>query len=90
MNPKAETSLKRILPRLESRFASADPSEWKVFRTRVEDNFENLFERLLHLYGDQYDFFYHLESILEMAARMWMARPAELKELDARREEVSA
>jgi amylosucrase len=86
MNPKAETSLKRILPRLESRFASADPSEWEIFKTRVEANFENLFERLLHLYGDQYDFFYHLESILEMTARMWMARPGELKDLDAQRE----
>ena len=50
--------------------------------------FEGPFDLLLHLYGQQYDFFYHLETILETAARMWVARPEELKALDALREAV--
>ncbi len=38
------------------------------------------------LYGHQYDFFYHLESIVASATEMWLARPSELKALDALRE----
>ncbi len=86
MNRKAQLSLERILPRLKARFAAAGPANWEPFQTRLEANFENLFDLLLHLYGGQYDFFYHLETILETAARMWLARPAELKALDAQRE----
>ncbi len=40
----------------------------------------------MRIYGDQYDFFYHLERILTTAAEMWLARSAELKALDAARE----
>jgi len=83
MNRQARRSLDRILPRLKSSFAEAAPAVWEPFQTRLKANFETLFDLLLHLYGGQYDFFYHLESILETTARMWLARPAELKTLDA-------
>ncbi len=86
MNRRATISLERLLPRLQARFAQADPADWQPFQARLEANFENLFDLLLHLYGNQYDFFYHLETILETAARMWLARPADLKALDAARE----
>jgi amylosucrase len=86
MNRQAQLSLERILPRLKARFAEAEPAAWEPFQARLEANFERLFDLLLHLYGGQYDFFYHLESILETAARMWLARPEELKALDAQRE----
>jgi len=83
---QAEISLTRLLPRLKAPFADAGPAAWDTFKARLTQNFENLFGLLLHLYGSRYDFFYHLESILETAARMWLARPAELKALDAERE----
>ena len=86
MNRQAQRSFDRLVPRLEERFSSAPPADWSPFRTRLEANFETLFDLLLHLYGDQYDFFYHLETILETAARMWLARPPALKALDAQRE----
>jgi len=86
MHRQAKTSLERILPRLRDRFATARPADWEPFQARLEANFENLFDLLLHLYGGQYDFFYHLETILETAARMWLSRPAELKALDRQRE----
>ena len=86
MNRKAKRSLERLLPRLEASFAGADGSAWGLFRTRLLANFEHLFDLLLHLYGEQFDFFYHLETILQTAARLWLARPAELKALDAQRE----
>src|SRR5918912_2843488 len=87
LQQQTQKSLARILPRLEAQFASeTGTAEWRAFRARLEANFPNLFRLLLRLYGGQYDFFYHLESILAMAARMWLARPPELKALDAQRE----
>lgn len=83
---QAELSLSRILPRLEAQFGGTESTDWLAFRTRLEANFPNLFGLLVHLYGGQYDFFYHLESILATAARMWLARPTELKALDVERE----
>ncbi|MDQ2810004.1 MAG: alpha-amylase family glycosyl hydrolase, partial [Chloroflexota bacterium] len=86
MDPDASLSLARILPRLEARFAGADPAAWAVFRTRLYAHFGTLFPLLRHLYGGQYDFFYHLEATLEMAATMWLARSPALQALDAARE----
>ncbi len=84
---QATRSFHRLLPRLRERYQSASPAgEWDAFEARLETHFARLFQLLLHLYGAQYDFFYHLEAILETAARMWLARPAELKALDAQRE----
>ncbi len=83
---QAETSLARILPRLEARFAGIDPGAWDPFATRLRQHFPRLFRLLLHLYGSHYDFFYHIEQILGTAAELWLARPSELKALDADRE----
>ncbi|HMA33410.1 MAG TPA: alpha-amylase family protein, partial [Chloroflexia bacterium] len=84
---QAELSLARIVPRLDAHFAAtADPVAWAAFRTRLTTHFGTLFPLLLHLYGQHYDFFYHLEQTLAMAARMWLARPPELQALDAARE----
>jgi len=85
----AERSLRRLMPRLEANnreWSAACPQEWAAFRQRLEDNFPNLFGLLLRIYGDQYDFFYHLEALLESMARSWRERPAQLKALDAARE----
>ena len=86
MKREAKRSLERLLPRLRATFAGAEAAQWSPFESRLEANFEDLFDLLLHLYGDRYDFFYHLETILETAVRLWLDRPAELKALDARRE----
>lgn len=88
MDREAQRSLDRILPRLRTRFPEVVPAEWKVFESRLRIHFESLFTVLLRLYGSRYDFFYHLEEILETAARMWLARPEALKALDAEREAV--
>jgi amylosucrase len=87
MDRDAELSLARIWPRLEARFGgAADAAAWAAFETRLRANFGALFPLLRRLYGGEYDFFYHLEQTLEMAARMWLARPAGLQALDAARE----
>jgi amylosucrase len=86
---QASLSLARLKPRLAERFAdyaARSPEEWQVFLTRLEEHFGQLFKLLLHLYGNQYDFFFHLEDLLHRLARSWMARAEDLKQLDARRE----
>ncbi|MCU0508530.1 MAG: alpha-amylase family protein, partial [Anaerolineae bacterium] len=83
-------TLARILPRLRTEFAGAPPEEWGAIEARLEAQFERLFGLLHHLYGSRYDFFYHLEQILETAVRLALARPADLKALDAARERDAA
>src|SRR3954469_11778689 len=86
-DPRAAISLERILPRLEAEYAaSAGADDWVAFKTRLTANFPRLFELLVQLYGGQYDFFYQLGAAVVRAARLWLARPAELKQLDAARE----
>ena len=73
---QTQLSLDRLLPRLRALFAAASPADWQAFETRLAANFPTVFELLVRIYGDQYDFFYHLERILATAAEMWLARPA--------------
>ncbi len=87
LQQQAALSLKRLLPRLEQRFAAQlEAAEWQGFRQRLKQHFPRVFATLHELYGTQYDFFYHLEGILASATEMWIARPAELKALDGLRE----
>jgi amylosucrase len=41
---------------------------------------------LFTLYGDRYDFLYHLERLLAEMAQSWLDRPQPLQALDATRE----
>jgi amylosucrase/maltose alpha-D-glucosyltransferase/alpha-amylase len=83
---EAYLSLQRLLPRQESRFAGRiDEEEWQGYVERLHEHFPRLFKLLHYLYGQRYDFFYHLENILSTATQMWLERPGELKALDAAR-----
>ncbi len=85
---RSETTLRRLWPRLEERFGSrVDAWEWETFQKRVETHFTSLFAPLFALYGAQYDFFFHLETILQTIAEAWIGRDSELRALDALREE---
>jgi amylosucrase len=80
-------ALKRLFPRIEARFKEqTEAAEWDAYSQRIKRHFPRMFERLHALYGKHYDFYYHLESILASATQMWLARPSELKALDALRE----
>ena len=81
----AQRTLDRLLPRVAKRFKSfikSHPKDWAIFQNRLKENFEKLFTILLHLYKDQYDFFYYLEELLVTITQYWVERPAELKEID--------
>lgn len=82
---EAARTLMRLQPRLETAFAEEDPIAKAEFESRLSVHFEALFAQLLQLYGDRYDFFFHLEQLLLEAGRSWFDRPAPLKELDRER-----
>lgn len=87
LDKQSHTSLQRLLPRLDARFKEqVDADEWQNYLQRLKYHFPRLFKCLYHVYGAQYDFFYHLENILASATQMWLERPSELKALDAMRE----
>jgi len=83
----ARSSLERLLPRIEARFPEATgTAEWDAYVARMTRHFPRLFERLHELYGQHYDFFWHLESIVGSMTECWLARPGDLKALDGMRE----
>lgn len=82
-----QTSLARLMPRLEARFADkVDQGDWHGYVQRIHTHFPRLFKLLFQLYGKQYDFFYHLEDIMATTTQMWVERPDDLKALDVMRE----
>ncbi|MEX0818748.1 MAG: alpha-amylase family glycosyl hydrolase, partial [Pirellulaceae bacterium] len=84
---EAELSLRRLRPRLDAEWErSQTPAEAiDRFESRLTHYWPTLFKRLFELYGQRYDFFYHLEQILLTAAQGWADRPPSLRELDAHR-----
>jgi len=79
-------SYKRLLPRIEP-LLPTDEQERSVFNRRLETHFPTVFRLLYSLYGQHYDFFYHLEQILRTAVEYYAARSADLKVLDRQREQ---
>ncbi len=84
---QTKKTLERLLPGLEARYKSQFDSEsWQIFIRRLKANFGTLFDLYFRLYSNQYDFFYHLEDLLNTAVKMWLNRPSDLKDLDLQRE----
>jgi glycosidase len=84
---QAHLSLRRLAPRLNERYAAHAGAEgWQTFSARLKAHFPRLFGLLFEVYGQRYDFFYHLEQIVNTAAEAWLSRPAELRALDETRE----
>ena len=74
-----------LFPALAARFGAADDG-WPAFERRLERHFPPLFEAFSALYGARGDLIAHLTAVLETAARSWLDRPADLRDLDAARE----
>jgi glycosidase len=87
LDSETETSLRRLLPRLIEKYAARTTTDdWAVFERRLRWHYPRLFRLLVSVYGERYDLLFHIERTLETAAEAWLARPADLKELDAARE----
>lgn len=84
---QAASSLQRLFPILNERYKNkVDEGEWQSYIQRLSQHFPTLFSLLHQLYGKEYDFFYHLADILDTTTKAWIERPADLKALDAIRE----
>ena len=81
-----KTTQQRLLPRLESVFP--DTVIFGEFSSRMDRHFPQVFRLLYSVYGERYDFFYHLEQVMLTAARMAAERPSDLKALDRQREQT--
>jgi amylosucrase len=86
IDQQARLSLQRLRARVQAQFGETPGDDWAAFNRRLETHFPRLFRLLYELYGQQYDFFYHLEQTLAVAAGAWRERPEALKDLDAARE----
>ncbi len=88
-NQYSSITLNRLHKRLNEKFegfSKKSPQIWSLFLERLDSHFPRLFDLLFNLYGDQYDFFYHLEELSFLMAEFWIQRPQDLKELDQQRE----
>ena len=88
-----DRTYRRLLPRLNERLRKArtpQPAAWREFQARLSAHFPRLFSLLYRVYGDQYDFFYHLEELLCALAHSWLERPEQLRALDRSREQAPA
>lgn len=89
---EANRSLRRIRPKITRRIEAAVPDDLGRVRLhetidhRLDEHWITLFRLLYQLYGHHYDFFYYLEDIALTAIDSWLDRPADLKDLDQRRE----
>ena len=81
---QAALTLKRLLPRINA--VLENDSDADLFADRLHVNLPQILENLLVLYGERYDFFYHLEQIILSTAQMFTMRPSSLRQLDLERE----
>lgn len=83
INP--QQSLNRIVNQLASRFpdyVNNNQDDWNVFRTRLTDNYNRLFNILFLLYGTNNDFFIYLEELVSLMLLNWQERSGHLKQID--------
>ncbi|MEM9280801.1 MAG: alpha-amylase family glycosyl hydrolase [Verrucomicrobiota bacterium] len=72
---------------LEKRYPEAvSLPEWEGFSIRLKESFPKLLNELLEIYGHHFDFYYHLERLLEIMANAWLERSPEWKSIDVMRE----
>ncbi|MCU0476932.1 MAG: alpha-amylase family protein, partial [Anaerolineae bacterium] len=77
-----DVTLERLLPRVRAGLSEADQA---VFVPRLKAEFPRLFAGLADLYGQHYDFFYHLQQMIDVMVAAFAERSAGLRALDAQR-----
>ena len=96
MEYKAALTLDRVWPQLKNFWISAAVesslsseslfTRWQDYSKRLEEYWTELFERLFTLYGNRFDFHYHVETMLISAAESLIHRDETLCEIDRSRE----
>ena len=79
-----------LIARIERRLAAeqAGQPHWPAFATRLRQHGSRLLSELAHLYGERADFEAVAGDLLRVAFEAWSERPADLKALDAQREQT--
>ncbi|WP_375748173.1 alpha-amylase family protein [Vibrio sp. HN007] len=79
----AAKALNKVLSTIE--LPKLTKKDEKVFHERLRQNFPSLFEKLYQLYGENYDFFYHLQQLVVGLADAFANRKRKLKNQDIER-----
>jgi amylosucrase len=77
---QSKLTLERILTNQDMTALSA--SHQKIFIERLHQHFPSLFEKYYAVYGWQYDFFFHLQSLVAVLTEGFAARSNTLKNKD--------
>ena len=85
---EADLTLKRLQPRIDAIFQNTNenPASIVTFQKRLHSHWRQLFDNLYELYGGRYDFFFHLEQIVQSIIQGWLHRPADLRKVDDHRQ----
>lgn len=92
--PEAQHSPDQALAHCSAQLRQAegvqvDDPLWPPFAARLQAHGPALLEELMPLYGHRADFLQGMQAALTSAWRGWVTRPADLKRLDAQRENAS-
>jgi len=77
---ESQRTLKRILQLID--LSKLTKNDLALFSSRLDKKFPALFAKLHHLYGDKYDFFYHIQQLVVDLAAGVAARSGKLKKKD--------
>lgn len=83
---EARRARDRFAPMLNALLIEESEENRALFEGRLDEHWPRLFGLLIGLYGDRYDFYWHLEQILRTIIEGWIRRPKPLRDLDLRRE----
>lgn len=71
---KQNTTLDRILIEIEARaVTTANRPHWQSFVDHLHTSFPHLFRCLTDLYSNQWDLYYHMCKVVEVAAKHWLS-----------------
>lgn len=86
LRTEAHHTLNRLLPRLTTVLDRVEVNDVAIYLQRLRGEFPRLFTLLHQLYGERYDFIYHVERVLQTATEAYANRSDSLKLLDRQRE----
>ncbi len=80
---EAQRTLTRILTNVD--FTAWQQDEQTEFESRLQQHFPRLFALLFEIYGHRYDFYFHVQELVQVLAQGYSNRPGSLKKLDCDR-----
>jgi amylosucrase len=80
---ESKKTLERLL--LDMDLSDMSKADAKLFTSRIEVNFPQLFAQLHHVYSEHYDFYYFLQQLLKIMQASFKKRKPTLKKKDKQR-----